>query len=139
LSRICGYFSSYVSSRWWSMLQVFKVSPSTQLLEYLFYGCFPPVLLTLLMTNPLYGVVLFGASMISIEFAHISKSYYGEYGVMKRLVYPLLMALVRTLRTYFFLIGLLRNLGQLRNQDDLGGGAEHLKAVMYRTQLLRAP
>src|SRR5439155_18464011 len=117
LSRINGYFSSYVSSRWWSMLQVFKASPSTQLLEYLFYGCFPPVFLTLLMTNPLYAVVLLGTAVVSIEFAHITRGYYRAYSAKRRMLYPLVIVAVRTFRTYSFLVGLLLSKGRPPSQS----------------------
>ena len=80
------------------------------------------------MTNPLYALVLLSAAVTSIEILQISRKHYREYGVKKRLVYPLLMVVVRMFRTYFFLIGLLRHLGRLRGQDDVGGRDQNASA-----------
>ncbi|MGC8543787.1 MAG: glycosyltransferase [Vulcanisaeta sp.] len=109
LGVFTGYVRSYANRNWWSMLQVFKSSPTDQLLEYTFYFINPVFFILLLIINWLWGVAYLGIILIGTVLDNLVKGYYRVFSVRYRILYPLLMLGIRTLRTYFFLIGLLVN------------------------------
>ncbi len=103
------YVRQYIKRDWWSMIEVLKVSPTTQLLEYLFYFTDPIILIALFIVGWPYFVtytILLGAIIVLHSW---SKGYYQVFSRLQRIAFPILMFLVRSFRTYLTLIGFIIN------------------------------
>lgn len=107
--KIYSYCRAYVTKHWWSFLQVMKVSPSSQLSEYLFYFILPIAFFTLLILNPVYALVLVvGLAVLTIIYS-FARGYYRRLSLIERIAYPLLLVAVRIARVYLAVIGYLYN------------------------------
>jgi len=103
------YIRQYIKANWWSMIQVLKVSPTTQLLEYLFYFTNPMILIALFIKGWFYFVT-YTLSLGSVIVLHNwYKGYYRVFSRLQRIAFPILMFLIRSLRTYLTLIGFIVN------------------------------
>jgi len=108
LSSIKAYVLSYLNRNWWSMLQVLRVSPITQLAEYFGYGLIP-VLLLLLVATPFYAICLSSGVVAASVIISCSRGYYKAFGLKEQVVYPVILLSVRILRTYLFALGFIVN------------------------------
>ncbi len=106
ISKSINYVKGYATKRWWSMLQVFKASPLSQLLEYVFYFMNPILLLILILTNWFYSLIYFTSIFVLLISWSFFKGYYKTYSYTNRLIYTITVFVVRSVRTYAFLIGL---------------------------------
>lgn len=106
ISKSINYVKGYATKRWWSMLQVFKASPLSQILEYVFYFMNPILLLTLILSNWFYSLIYFTSIFVLLIFWNFFKGYYKTYSYTDRFGYSIILFVVRSVRTYAFLIGL---------------------------------
>jgi len=109
ISKSINYVKGYATKHWWSMLQVLKVSPLSQLLEYVFYFMNPILLLILILNNRFYSSTYFVSIFVLIIFWSFFKGHYKTYGYNDRFGYPIILFVVRSVRTYAFIIGLTLN------------------------------
>jgi glycosyltransferase involved in cell wall biosynthesis len=103
------YISSYIWKHWWSFLQVMKSSPTSQLFEYIGYFVLPILLFVLGLKNWTYSIGFTIVFLTMIILHNFLMGYYRKLKLWERLVYPVLLVLVRILRVYLVLIGLLNN------------------------------
>jgi len=109
LRGFMSYFKAYVNKHWWSFFEVLKVSPLSQLLEYVAYYLLPLTALALLLINPVWGLLLIAAVLAYVELNSFARGYYRVLSLKGRVAYPLLLTLVRVVRAYLALVGYLYN------------------------------
>ena len=119
LRSIIGYIRQYVNKHWWSMYQVLKVSPMSQRLEYIWYIVNPILLLLLLLLHEYtYAIILIIMTFTAVELINAIKGYFRVFGIVQRLIYPIITYIIRNVRAYLFLAGLIKNIKELI--DDPG-------------------
>jgi len=111
--RISGYVSSYLHRGWWSMLQVMKVSPPGQAIEYAGYALIPILLLFLLAFDFRFGLAATAVVLAGTSLYALVRGQYSAYGLERRLSYPIILTSIRSARTYLFLLGIAVNAGHL--------------------------
>jgi glycosyltransferase involved in cell wall biosynthesis len=109
MKQAIHYVKAYVSKHWWSFLQVLKVSPSSQKLEYVAYYAIPLVAILLLAVNTFWFLTFLLAVLALIEVHSLARGYYRVLSVWERLAYPVILVLARIFRSYLALAGLLYN------------------------------
>ena len=110
LKGFMSYFKAYVNKHWWSFFQVLKVSPLPQKLEYAFYYLVPPIAVLLLVADVLWFLAFLITLIASIEVYSFVRGYYRALSLWERLAYPVVLVLVRVIRSYLALAGLLYNI-----------------------------
>jgi glycosyltransferase involved in cell wall biosynthesis len=108
--HVIWYFKAYTSKHWWSFFQVLKVSHSSQKLEYAVYYMIPLIAILLLVTNIFWFLTFLVVVLAFIEVYSFIRGYYRVLSARERLVYPVILVLVRVTRSYLALIGLLYNI-----------------------------
>jgi glycosyltransferase involved in cell wall biosynthesis len=110
IKRLVNYSKAYVNKHWWSFFQVLKVSPLYQKLEYAVYYTIPLVAILLLVVDIYWFFEFLVAVLGSIEVYSFVRGYYRVLSVWERLAYPVILILVRIVRSYLALTGLLYSL-----------------------------
>jgi glycosyltransferase involved in cell wall biosynthesis len=108
--HVIWYFKAYTSKHWWSFFQVLKVSHPSQKLEYAVYYMIPPIAILLLVANIFWFLAFLAVVLAFIEVYSFIRGYYRVLSARERLVYPVILVLVRITRSYLALIGLLYNI-----------------------------
>ena len=97
-----SYMRSYLGKHYWSFIQVFKVSPLNQLLEYICYLVLPPLVVVtgFLIQCYLVPVLIVVTTVVYVELNALIRGYYKSLSLGRRLAYPLMLTLVRLVRTW---------------------------------------
>jgi glycosyltransferase involved in cell wall biosynthesis len=109
ISGIRNYVKSYITKHYWSVVQVLKVSPKAQILEYIAYTLLPVIIITMISENILLGSIFLITLLLYIDAYYLIKGYYSIFRLYERLLYPLLLTIVRIFRTYLVLLGISYN------------------------------
>lgn len=107
LRMVVNYARQYISKNWWSMLQVLKSNSPIQLLEYLTYVMVPPILLTFLILELKLFVLSLTVILSSVILSNLVKGHYRAFDICHRMVYSLILFVIRVLRSYLFILGFL--------------------------------
>ncbi|MEM1510015.1 MAG: glycosyltransferase [Thermofilaceae archaeon] len=135
--KIIGLVKTHVTyqlkKNWWAFFAVMKVSPLIQKLEYLFYLLNPMGMIVILIINPVYLVAYSLLLVLITELNSFIRKYYIELSPKERLIFPLILLSIRTLRTYLAIGGLITHLGRkmkvsFRNRTS----KDTIKEVKYR-------
>ena len=106
---LAGYIRAYMNKHWWSFFQVLKVSPLSQILEYILYYLTPVVAFLLLIVNVFWLLIFLVATSISIEIYSFIRGYYRVLNLWERMIYSITLFLVRITRSYLALAGFFYN------------------------------
>ncbi|RLG80059.1 MAG: hypothetical protein DRO09_03580, partial [Thermoprotei archaeon] len=95
------YCRGYINRNWWSMLQVLKVSPLSQLLEYIYYTSVPFIVIATGIAGQFLMLMLIVLlTLVFVELNTIFKGYYRGFSIDKRLTYPLMLTAIRFTRLW---------------------------------------
>ena len=109
IKHLVHYSKVYVNKHWWSFFQVLKVSPLSQILEYILYYLTPVIAFLLLMVNVFWLLIFLVATFISIEIYSFIRGYYRVLNLWERMIYPITLFLVRIIRSYLAFAGFFYN------------------------------
>lgn len=113
-----SYLRAYIRKNWWSFFKVLKVSPLSQLFEYIVYYLLPLSILVLFLLNPVWSLLLISAAFVYVEVNSLARRYYCKLGRRERIVYPLLLMFIRIVKAYLALVGYLYNRMRRRRLQD---------------------
>jgi len=100
------YISTYLRCNYRTFFEVMKSSPLSQQLEYTIYFLMPLIGLGFF-TKPLYALIYLLFVITIIDAYSFIKGYYKVFSPHERLLYPIILLLVRVVRTYLSIIGLI--------------------------------
>jgi len=108
--NLINYVNVYLNRNWRTFFIVMKSSPLPQKLEYAIYFVIPWILVALLLASPVYALLYIALLITVTTLYSILKGYYKVFGFGERMLYPILLLLIRVLRTNLAMAGYLKNL-----------------------------
>jgi hypothetical protein len=109
IKQLVHYSKVYINKHWWSFFQVLKVSPLSQILEYILYYLTPIIAFLLLIVNVFWLLIFLVVISIFIEIYSFIRGYYRVLNLWERMIYPIILFLVRIIRSYLALAGFFYN------------------------------
>ena len=106
--KLLGYINTYLNKNWRTLLMVMNSGPVSQKIEYVHYFIAPWIFVIMLFVNPMYDLLYIVFILVISILYSILRGYYRTFGLKERLAYPVVLPLIRILRTNLAVVGFLK-------------------------------